>query len=220
MGDRETATPRVMPNPFANARYTVSATGLANLPDPGPPEVAFAGRSNAGKSSALNVLTERRGLARVSKTPGRTQMLNFFDCDGLRLVDLPGYGFAKVPERVRRSWGATIGNFLRARESLAGVVIVMDARHPLTAFDRQMLDWTVSAGIPALLLMTKADKLSRGKGAAQLQAVRREVRELPQVHAQLFSALKRDGVAEARQHIIGWLPVVPEHGASPPPASG
>lgn len=191
---------------FANARYTVSATGMTNLPGLDQPEVAFAGRSNAGKSSALNVLTARKGLARVSKTPGRTQLLNFFECDGVRLVDLPGYGFAKVPQKIRKAWGRMIGDFMRYRESLVGVVVVMDVRHPLTPFDEQMLTWSVEHGKPVLALLTKADKLSRGRAKAQLLAVEKALAGAPGVRAQLFSATKRSGVNEARAAITEWLP--------------
>ena len=194
---------------FANARYTVSATGMTNLPTADRPEVAFAGRSNAGKSSALNVLTARKGLARVSKTPGRTQLLNFFECDGVRLVDLPGYGFAKVPPKMRQAWGRMIGDFMRYRETLVGVVVVMDVRHPLTPFDEQMLGWSVEHGKPVLALLTKADKLSFGRAKAQRLAVEQALRDAPGISVRLMSATKRTGVDEARAVIEGWLPTLP-----------
>ena len=138
---------------------------MLSIPDPqqAPPdagyEVAFAGRSNAGKSSALNALTQRKSLARTSKTPGRTQHLVFFELDGeRRLVDLPGYGYAKVPEKVRRHWGLAMETYLSGRESLRGLVLMMDVRHPLTDFDKQMLQWCQHAGMPVHILLTKADK--------------------------------------------------------------
>ena len=130
-----------MHNPFSNARFLLSVAQLQQLPPPDMPEVAFAGRSNSGKSSALNTLCGHKGLARVSKTPGRTQLLNFFELADARLVDLPGYGFADVPQEVRRQWGPLINGYLRRRECLRGIVLIMDIRHPLTAFDRQMMSW-------------------------------------------------------------------------------
>ncbi len=166
------------------------------LPDEGQ-EVAFAGRSNAGKSSALNAITGRKGLARTSKTPGRTQLVNFFALDHeRRLVDLPGYGYAKVPEAIRRHWRTLMESYFVGRRSLAGLVLVMDCRHPLTDFDRQMLEWTTANGCMVHILLTKADKLSRGAAAGTLLKVRKQVGESATV--QLFSATKKMGLEEAR----------------------
>src|SRR5262245_26063014 len=145
--------------PLAKAAYSLSVHDPRDLPAPGVPELAFAGRSNAGKSSAINALTGRRRLAFVSKTPGRTQLINFFSLgDAAFLVDLPGYGYAGVPDAVRGHWEELVGGYIAGRASLAAVVVVMDARHPLTPLDRQLLQWLRNAGRPAHLLLTKADK--------------------------------------------------------------
>ncbi len=167
-------------------------------------EVAFAGRSNSGKSSALNVIANRSNLARTSKTPGRTQLVNFFHWrEDQRLVDLPGYGYAKVPESVRRHWRGLMQAYFEGRQSLSGLVLVMDVRHPLTEFDTQMLDWARHWACPVHILLTKADKLSRGAAGNMLQRVRREIGAGATV--QLFSALKRTGVDVARdalEHLL------------------
>jgi len=169
-------------------------------------EVAFAGRSNAGKSSAINTITARRGLARTSKTPGRTQLVNFFEIEpDQRLVDLPGYGFAKVPEAMRRHWRALMEAYFEGRESLAGLFVVMDCRRPLRDFDLQMLSWAEYKRCPAHVLLTKADKLSRGKASAALHATRRELGD--SITVQLFSALKSTGVDEARAHLDEMLAI-------------
>ena len=185
---------------------------MLSIPDPhqAPPdagyEVAFAGRSNAGKSSALNALTQRKSLARTSKTPGRTQHLVFFELDGeRRLVDLPGYGFAKVPEKVRRHWGLAMETYLSGRESLRGLVLMMDVRHPLTDFDKQMLQWCQHARMPVHILLTKADKLKRGPAMSTLLKVQKTLAEQPNVSVQLFSALKHTGVEQARAVLDSWL---------------
>jgi GTP-binding protein len=169
------------------------------LPAPGIPELAFAGRSNAGKSSAINALAGRRRLAFTSKTPGRTQLINFFSLGKTAyLVDLPGYGYAGVPDEVREHWEVLVGGYIASRESLAGVVVVMDARHPLTALDRQLLEWLGSAGRGVHVLLTKADKLSRQAAAATLERVRRELPlACPGSTVQLFSSLKNQGIDEA-----------------------
>ena len=189
---------------YPDAQFLTSANKRSQfVPDEGR-EVAFAGRSNAGKSSAINVILGRRGLARTSKTPGRTQLVNFFSLgEGLRITDLPGYGFARVPEAVRRHWGTLMDDYFHQRKSLAGLFIVMDARRPLTEFDQGMLGWARAAECPVHLLLTKADKLSRGAGAATLLEVRREVGDA--ASAQLFSALKGTGLDEARQVLDGFL---------------
>jgi GTP-binding protein len=193
-------------NPLANAVYVASAHELAQLPRTQGPEVAFAGRSNAGKSSAINALVGHNRLAFVSKTPGRTQMINFFVLPGQRfLVDLPGYGFAKVPEAERQRWGHLINVYLTSRQTLTGLVAIMDVRHPLTVLDRQLLEWFLPTSRPVHILLTKADKLSRQQAAQQLAAVRRELAAFKQVGLQLFSSLDGQGVALARDVIAGWL---------------
>jgi GTP-binding protein len=193
-------------NPFARARFLTSAAQLSQLPAPDRPELAFAGRSNAGKSSALNALCGRRQLARVSRTPGRTQLLNFFELADGRIVDLPGYGFAKVPKDLRAGWGGLIEGYLLGRECLRGVVVVMDARHPLTDFDRAMLQWSRARGLPCHALLTKADKLTAGAARKTLREVERALPALhPDCSAQLFSAHDNTGVEEARKLLAGWL---------------
>jgi len=193
-----------MSNPLARAKYLTSVHQLRQLPPDEGREVAFAGRSNAGKSSALNALTGQGSLARVSKTPGRTQALNYFGLgEGRYLVDLPGYGYAKVPEAMREAWGKVIDAYFRQRQSLAGLVVVMDIRHPLKDYDRQMLDYAAARGLPAHCLLTKADKLGRGEQSRILAAVRRELGDI--ATAQVFSAESRLGVEEARAVLTGWL---------------
>jgi len=184
---------------LSKAAYALSVHDPRELPRPSVAEIAFAGRSNAGKSSAINTLTGRRRLAYVSKTPGRTQLINFFSLDGRAyLVDLPGYGYAGVPGEVRRHWGTLVGEYIANRESLAGVVIVMDVRHPLTPLDRELIAWLREARRPAHVLLTKADKLSKQAARATLERVRRELKDLwPESTAQLFSSLKGEGIDEA-----------------------
>ncbi len=176
-----------------------SAHDPGELPPPGPPEIAFAGRSNSGKSSAINALAGRRRLAFVSKTPGRTQLVNFFSLgDAAYLVDLPGYGYAGVPGEVRRHWEYLVGDYVASRRSLAAVVVVMDCRHPLTALDRQLIEWLRAAGRRAHVLLTKADKLSRQAALRTLARVRADLARLcPGASVQLFSSPKREGVEEA-----------------------
>jgi GTP-binding protein len=189
---------------FPEARFISSAWQPHQFPADAGAEVAFAGRSNAGKSSALNAIAGRKDLARTSKTPGRTQLINFFGLDGPhRLVDLPGYGFAKVPERIREHWQELLSRYVEARESLAGLVIVMDARRPLTDFDIQMLDWSRANGLAVHVLLTKADKLSRSEANNVLKQVRTEVAGVATV--QLFSAVAKTGVDEARREVLGML---------------
>lgn len=169
------------------------------LPAPGAPEVAFAGRSNAGKSSAINALAGKRRLAFVSKTPGRTQLINFFSLgEDKYLVDLPGYGYAGVPHAVREHWKHLVGTYVTERASLAAVIVVMDVRHPLTELDRTLLDWLREAGRQAHVLLTKSDKLSKQAAQRALATVRRDLGEIfPGASVQLFSSLKREGLAEA-----------------------
>lgn len=173
------------------------------VPDRGA-EVAFAGRSNSGKSSAINAILGRRGLARTSKTPGRTQLVNFFSVgEGVRVTDLPGYGYARVPDAVREHWGKLMDSYFRQRQSLSGLFIVMDVRRPLTDFDQGMLGWAAEAGCAVHILLTKADKLSRGAASAALHSTRRTLGEAATV--QLFSALKGTGVEEARKTLDTFL---------------
>ena len=192
---------------FRNTRFLTTVADLRQLPDGALAEVAFVGRSNAGKSSAMNTLCDHTRLAYVSKTPGRTQHLNFFTVrDGQYLVDLPGYGFAKAPEDVRKSWDRLIGPYLAERPQLAGLVMVMDARHPLTALDAQLLEWFLPTGTPVHVLLSKADKLTRQEQAKTLREVKAALARFgTQVTVQLFSSLKKTGVDEARQVILDWL---------------
>lgn len=196
-----------MTNPYHATRFLKSAPDPDHAPADQGAEVAFAGRSNAGKSSALNAIAGQRALARTSKTPGRTQLLNFFEVtDGRRLVDLPGYGYAQVPQAVKQRWQAGLARYLRDRHCLRGLVLLMDVRHPLTDYDRQLLHWCREARLPVHALLTKADKLKRGPAAAALHRVLRELAQLhPQSGAQLFSALKREGLEEARRRLDHWL---------------
>jgi len=187
---------------FARARFVKSVARLAQLPADDRPEVAFAGRSNAGKSSALNAVCGRRKLARTSKTPGRTQMLNVFELGAARLVDLPGYGFARVPPDVRQAWQALVEGYLLDRQGLRGMVLIMDARRPLTDFDRQLLEWGDARGLAFHVLLTKSDKLKHGARVQTLRSVRAE---LSAHSVQLFSATTRAGVDEARAAVSGWL---------------
>ncbi|CAD5107416.1 ribosome biogenesis GTP-binding protein YihA/YsxC [Zestomonas carbonaria] len=189
------------------ASFLISAAKVDQCPDDSGYEVAFAGRSNAGKSSALNTLTHAN-LARTSKTPGRTQLLNFFRLDDeRRLVDLPGYGYAKVPIPLKQHWQHHLEAYLGSRESLVGVILMMDIRHPLTEFDRMMLDWSVASGMPLHILLTKADKLAYGAAKNALLKVRQELRKGwgESVSVQLFSAPKRQGIDEAHTVLARWL---------------
>ncbi|WP_444678983.1 ribosome biogenesis GTP-binding protein YihA/YsxC [Halomonas sp. E19] len=191
------------------ARFLTSAPTLAKCPPDEGAEVAFAGRSNAGKSSAINTLTRQKALARTSRTPGRTQLINFFtlgDDTQRRLVDLPGYGYAKVPEAVKREWQQHLADYLRGRRSLRGLVLVMDVRHPLTEFDQTLLGWADDQEMPVHILLTKSDKLKSGAAKNALQQVRSRLREWEDlVTVQLFSSLKREGVDEACARLDGWL---------------
>jgi GTP-binding protein len=195
-----------MSNALARAKYIDSVHSLRQLPSDDGREVVFAGRSNAGKSSALNALTNQKGLARVSKTPGRTQALNYFEVDpGRYLVDLPGYGYAKVPEAMREAWKGMINRYFQERTSLKGLVVVMDIRHPLREYDLQMLDYAFERQLPAHCLLTKADKLGRGEQGNILLKVRKEL--AGRASAQIFSADAKLGLDEARAVVTGWLEV-------------
>ena len=199
---------------YHRARYLLSALHLKDAPPDEGFETAFAGRSNAGKSSAINAITRQKSLARTSKTPGRTQLLNFFTLDDhRRLVDLPGYGYAKVPEAMRHSWGKAMENYLRERKSLRGVFLLMDIRHPLTDFDWQMIEWCRHSHLPLHIALTKADKLSRGAARGVLLKVqaqlKREAHGLD-VSLQLFSSPERQGVEEAHAVLDNWLELEPK----------
>lgn len=192
---------------FKHAVFELSVAEPRGLPDAKGPEIAFAGRSNAGKSSALNTLVRHNRLAFVSKTPGRTQLINFFRLrGGAYLVDLPGYGYAEVPETVRRQWQGLLEDYLKRRSSLVGLALIMDARHPLTPLDRQMLDWFEGTGKPVHVLLTKADKLSRQESARVLRNVKEALSKWGTLATvQLFSSLKKQGVEEAEGVMAGWL---------------
>lgn len=196
-------------NPFRNAAYLISAHRLDQLPPDTGAEVAFAGRSNAGKSSALNTICDQQRLARTSKTPGRTQQLVVFPfAPERRLIDLPGYGYAKVPGAMRDHWRGLIDSYLRTRQSLRGIVLIMDVRHPLREFDLQLLDYAAATDRPCHCLLTKADKLSRNEGAKTLAAVRKTLSENPgEISVQLFSSLQKSGVDEARRLLDSWTQV-------------
>lgn len=191
--------------PFRRARFILAAAAREQLPtDSGGAEVAFAGRSNAGKSSAINAICDQTGLARTSKTPGRTQQLVLFDLgDDRRLMDLPGYGYAKVPVAMRSGWRDLVDGYLQQRQSLRGVVILSDLRQALTDFDQQMLSWCAARQLRCLLLLTKADKLGRGAAGSRLQQIRHELGSAADV--QLFSALKKQGIDPARRWISETL---------------
>jgi len=189
---------------FSQAQFLRAAGRPADLLPPGPAEIAFAGRSNVGKSSAINALAGRRGLARTSKTPGRTQTINFYQLGGeARLADLPGYGYARVSQALRAKWAELVGIYLKDRTTLAAVVLVMDARHPLTPLDRQLLAWLEKHRVLALL--SKADKLSRAEQAATLKNVASLLKAEPRVEVRLFSSTTRQGVDECRELLEQWL---------------
>ncbi len=192
---------------YRSARFLTSVPDASLAPDDEGAEVAFAGRSNAGKSSALNALTGQKALARTSKTPGRTQQINFFAlASGQRLVDLPGYGYAKVPQAMKNKWQRSMVDYLQTRQSLRGLVMLMDCRHPLTDYDQQMLLWCADVDLPVHVLLTKADKLKRGPAGNSLLAVRKRLADFhPGASVQLFSSLKKTGVDEARAVLDNWL---------------
>ncbi|MBK6677976.1 MAG: YihA family ribosome biogenesis GTP-binding protein [Rhodocyclaceae bacterium] len=192
---------------FRHAVFELSVAKPQDLPDATGPEIAFAGRSNAGKSSAINTLVDHTRLAFVSKTPGRTQLINLFRLrNGAALVDLPGYGYADVPEKIRKQWQGLLETYLARRQALAGLVMIMDARRPLTDLDRQMINWFGPTGKPIHCLLTKADKLTRQEQAKVLREVRTEMAEAGSpITAQLFSSLKKQGMDEAETVIASWL---------------
>ena len=198
---------------FSHATFLASSGSPADMPPPGPPEIAFAGRSNVGKSSAINALLGRRRLAFTSKTPGRTQTLNFFELgEGARLVDLPGYGYARVPQALRAQWESLVGSYITARETLVGVVLVMDARHPLTSLDSQLIHFL--GGVRLLVLLSKADKLNRAEQATTLKSVKASL----QSEVRLFSSVTRQGVDESRDLLEHWFAA--SRGNKKPPVKG
>lgn len=192
---------------LSKATFTISAPDIRRLPADSGIEVAFAGRSNAGKSSALNTLTNQRSLARTSKTPGRTQLINIFEiAENKRLVDLPGYGFAKVPMEMKKKWQKALGEYLEKRECLKGIVVLMDIRHPLKDLDMDLIQWAAEGDLPVLALLTKSDKLSQGKVSAQVLAVKKQLAQLnADIKVQAFSSLKRTGSEQANTVICDWF---------------
>lgn len=197
------------PIAFNKAEFLLSAPSINQCPEDTGSEVAFAGRSNAGKSSAINTLTNNAKLARTSKTPGRTQLLNFFTlAENCRLVDLPGYGFAKVPKAMKQAWDRNLAGYLQERQSLRGLVMLMDIRHPLQQYDWQMVRWASESEMPVHLLLTKADKLKRGPAKSTLLQVQRLLAEeglTDNITIQLFSSLKKEGLSELKQQLQSWL---------------
>ena len=194
---------------FNTAKFQISASKLNQCPEDIGAEVAFAGRSNAGKSSAINAMTQPTNLARTSKTPGRTQLINFFslNIEGLRIVDLPGYGYAKVPVAMKQHWQQHLDEYLQKRECLQGVVLVMDIRHPMKEFDEMMVGWCQATGIPLHVLLTKADKLKRGPQQSTLLKLRKELKAVlgDKVSVQVFSALKKQGVDLLQNRLSSWM---------------
>lgn len=189
---------------YPEARFIKSANALDQFPADSGSEVAVAGRSNAGKSSAINIIVNRRQFARTSKTPGRTQLVNFFNLrDEQRLVDLPGYGFARVSDSIRRHWAELLAGYFRARRSLRGLLLIVDIRRQLTDYDRQMMAFAEDVELPIHILLTKADKLKRGQAATALLAVQKELGD--RATAQQFSALNRHGENEARLKLEEFL---------------
>ena len=195
-------------NLFQNAKFFTTVNHLKDLPDT-PAEIAFVGRSNAGKSSAINTLTNHVRLAYVSKTPGRTQHINFFELEnGNFMVDLPGYGYAQVPEAIRAHWVKLLGDYLQQRRQLIGLILIMDSRHPLKALDIQMLDFFHITGRPVHILLSKADKLSKNDQIKTLAAVKKSLKpytERQKISVQLFSSLKKQGMDEVNQVVVSWF---------------
>ena len=192
---------------YTKAKFFTSAPDIRHLKYDKGIEVAFAGRSNAGKSSALNTLTRQKNLARTSKTPGRTQLINVFELEeDLRLVDLPGYGFAKVPVAMKKKWQASLGEYLQKRKSLKGLVVLMDIRHPFKDLDQDLIHWAVDSNIPVLALLTKADKLKSGKRKAQLLMAREAALAfMGDVTVQTFSSLNKHGLPELEHILNEWF---------------
>jgi GTP-binding protein len=199
---------------YRTAQFLTSAALLAQAPPDQGFEVAFTGRSNAGKSSAINALCDQNQLTRTSKTPGRTQLINFFQLDAFRrLVDLPGYGYAAAPEAKQQQWQDSMTDYLTHRECLQGLILLMDIRHPLTDYDRNLIHWSAARTLPVHILLTKADKLKRGPALAQLNTVQQHLKQLKQlvVTVQIFSALKRQGIDQVHTILDTWLAVTTSH---------
>lgn len=191
-----------MQNSYRKAKFLLSCPSLKGCPDDNGYEVIFAGRSNAGKSSAINTLTEQKKLAKVSRTPGRTQHLVFFELDEQRrLVDLPGYGYAKVPDTVKQKWNQNMSEYFDNRNCLKGAILVMDCRHPLKPFDEMMLQWCINNDVDTNILLTKSDKLKKGAASSTKLAVKNAVKDIPNINVQLFSSLKKQGVSELCQYL-------------------
>ncbi len=192
---------------YYQTKFIQSASKVTEAPKDHGKEIAFAGRSNAGKSSAINTVTRQKSLARISKTPGRTQLLNFFEVDEQRkFVDLPGYGYAKVPLDVKKKWHKMMEDYLHKRNALCGIVLVMDIRHPLTEFDLQMIEWCEHTQLPLHILLTKADKLNHGAAKNSLFKVQKELSEINvSVTLQLFSSLKKVGIDDVHQVLDNWF---------------
>ena len=192
---------------YSQATFFTSAPDISHLKDDTGIEVAFAGRSNAGKSSALNTLTRQKNLARTSKTPGRTQLINVFELEeNRRLVDLPGYGYAKGPMAMKLKWQRSLGEYLQKRKSLKGIVVLMDIRHPFKDLDQDLIQWAVDAGLPVLALLTKSDKLKSGKRKAQLLMARdASLAFMGDVTVHTFSALNRQGLPELESILDNWF---------------
>ena len=191
-----------MQNSYRKAKFLLSCPSLQGCPDDNGYEVIFAGRSNAGKSSAINTLTEQKKLAKVSRTPGRTQHLVFFELDEQRrLVDLPGYGYAKVPDAVKQKWNQNMSEYFDNRNCLKSAILVMDCRHPLKPFDEMMLQWCINSDIDTNILLTKSDKLKKGAASSTKLAVKNAVKEFPNINVQLFSSLKKEGVSELCKYL-------------------
>ena len=209
MVNTQDSTPIQAPS-YRRAEFLTSASKLAQCPPDEGWEVAFAGRSNAGKSSAINSLTNNKKLARTSRTPGRTQLINFFSLsEQQRLVDLPGYGYAKVPMAIKAEWNKQLEKYLQQRQSLRGLVLLMDSRRPMQTFDEQMLQWALSAHMPVHILLTKSDKLKKGPAKSALLTLQKQLAQhRDTVSMQLFSALKHTGHEELMAVLDGWMTAV------------
>ncbi|RXJ72641.1 YihA family ribosome biogenesis GTP-binding protein [Veronia nyctiphanis] len=192
---------------YRNTHFITSAPDIRHLPDDTGIEIAFAGRSNAGKSSSLNRLCDQKSLAKTSKTPGRTQLINLFQVDeGCHIVDLPGYGFAQVPLELKQKWQKSLGEYLQKREQLKGLVVLMDIRHPMKDLDQQLIYWAVESQLPVMVLLTKADKLKSGARKAQLLKIQEaSLAFCGDVQVELFSSLKGFGVDKLRRKLDDWF---------------
>lgn len=192
---------------YHKTHFLTSAPNIRSIPEDTGIEIAFAGRSNAGKSTALNALTNQKSLARTSKTPGRTQLINLFEVEpNCKLVDLPGYGYAAVPEKMKIEWQKSLGEYLQKRECLGGLVVLMDIRHPLKDLDQQMIEWAVSADLPVMLLLTKADKLSQSARSKQVKMVREAI--LPfqgDIQVEAFSVQNKIGIDKLAAKLDSWF---------------